>query len=63
MTSLSNFLTEELTYVTSLKNVHSYKNMSRQQLQPWTKLVENPVNSRNGRTFQIPNSPPYPTPL
>ena len=48
MTSLSNFLTEELTYVTSLKNVHSYKNMSRQQLQPWTKLVENPVNSRNG---------------
>ena len=48
MTSLSNFLTEELTYVTSLKNVHSYKNMSRQQLKPWTKLVENPVNSRNG---------------
>ena len=63
MTSLSNFLTEELTYVTSLRNVHSYKNMSRQKLQPWTKLVENPVNSRNGSTFQIPNSPPYPIPL
>ena len=33
-------------------------------LQPWTKLVEtkveNPVNSRNDSSFQIPNSPPYP---
>ena len=41
--------------------------MSRQQLQPWTKLVEtkleNPVKSRNGSTFQISNSPLYPTPL
>ena len=35
------------------------------QDQPWTKLVEtkveNPVNSRNGSIFQIPNSPPYPS--
>ena len=33
-------------------------------LQPWTKLVEtkveNPVNSRNDSSFQIPDSPPYP---
>ena len=32
-------------------------------LQPWIKLVErkveNPVNSRNGSIFQVPNSPLY----